>query len=104
LFDETRVRGVPSTAVRFAELMLARASYSFNVFDQFRVELFYDQGWGDDPGQGLERVRFSGLGLGLNLRGPRHTIIRLDVGKGFLPEALRGAGTVVMQFLILKPL
>lgn len=104
LFDETRVRGVPSTAVRFAELILARASYSFNVFDQFRVELFYDQGWGDDPGQGLERVRFSGLGFGLNFRGPRHTIIRFDVGKGFLPEALRGAGTVVMQFLILKPL
>jgi len=104
LFDETRVRGVPSSAVRFAELILTRASYSFNVFDQFRVELFYDQGWGDDPGQGLERVRFYGLGVGLNLRGPRHTIIRFDVGKGFLPEALRGAGTVVMQFLILKPL
>jgi len=104
LFDETRVRGVPSTAVRFAELILARASYSFNVFDQFRVEVFYDQGQGDDPGEGLERVRFSGLGLGLNFRGPRHTIIRFDVGKGFLPEALRGAGTVVVQFLILKPL
>ena len=104
LFDETRVRGVPSTAVRFAELILARASYSFNVFDQFRIEVFYDLGWGDDRAQGLERVRFSGLGLGLNLRGPRHTIIRLDVGKGFLPESLRGAGTVVMQFLILKPL
>ena len=104
LFDETRVRGVPSTAVRFAELVLARASYSFNVFDQFRFELFYDRGWGDDPGQGLERVGFSGLGVGLNLRGPRHTIIRVDVGKGFLPEALQGAGTVVMQFLILKPL
>ncbi len=104
LFDETRVRGVPSTAVRFAELILARASYSFNVFDQFRVEVFYDQGWGDDRAQGLERVRFSGLGLGLNLRGPRHTILRLDVGKSFLPETLQGAGTVVMQFLILKPL
>lgn len=104
LFDETRVRGVPATAVRFRELILARASYSFNVFDQFRMELFYDRGWGDDPQQGLERVAFSGLGFGLNMRGPRHTILRFDVGKSFLPEALRGAGTVVLQLLILKPL
>jgi hypothetical protein len=43
LFDETRVRGVPASAVRFAELILTRASYSFNLFDQFRVEVFADQ-------------------------------------------------------------
>ncbi len=104
LFDETRVRGVPSTAVRFAELGLVQASYSFNVFDQFRFEVFYDRAWGNDPGQGLEWAGFSGLGVGLNLRGPRHTILRIDVGKSFLPEALRGAGSVVAQFLVLKPL
>jgi len=103
LFDETRVRGIPST-VRFAELVLARASYSFNVFDQFRFELFYDQGWGGDEEQGLNRVRFFGLGLGLNVRGPRHTILRVDLGKSFLPDALSGAGTFVAQVLILKPL
>jgi hypothetical protein len=103
LFDETRVRGIPST-VRFAELVLARVSYSFNVFDQFRFELFYDQGWGDDEEQRLNRVRFFGLGLGLNMRGPRHTILRVDLGKSFLPEALSGAGTFVAQALILKPL
>ena len=104
LFDETRIRGVPSTAVRFKELILARGSYSFNVFDQFRFELFYDRAWGDDPEQGLSRVSFSGLGVGLHIRGPWHTIVRVDVGKSFLPKALRGAGTVVTQFLVLKPL
>lgn len=104
LFDETRVRGVPSTAVRFKELILARSSYSFNVFDQFRFEVFYDRAWGDDPEQGLDRVSFSGLGIGLNVRGPWATIVRVDIGKSFLPEALRGAGTVVTQFLVLKPL
>ncbi len=104
MFDETRIRGVPSTAVRFKELILARGSYSFNVFDQFRFELFYDRAWGDDPEQGLSRVSFSGLGVGLNVRGPWHTIVRVDVGKSFLPEALRGAGTVVTQLLVLKPL
>jgi hypothetical protein len=104
LFDETRVRGVPSTAVRFAELILARGSYAFNVFDQFRFEVFYDQAWGDDPDQGLERIRFSGLGIGLNVRGPWQTIVRMEVGKALLPDALSGAGSVVAQFLVLKPL
>ena len=104
LFDETRIRGVPSTAVRFKELILARTSYSFNVFNQFRFELFYDRVWGDAAEQRLERVSFGGLGVGMNIRGPWHTIIRGDIGKSFLPEALRGAGTVVAQFQVLKPL
>ena len=90
LFDETRIRGVPSTAVRFKELILARTSYSFNVFNQFRFELFYDRVWGDAAEQRLERVSFGGLGVGMNIRGPWHTIIRGDIGKSFLPEALRG--------------
>jgi hypothetical protein len=104
LFDETRVRGVPSTAVRFSELVLARASYSFNVFDQFRFEVFYDRAWGDDPEQGFDRIAFSGLGAGFNVRGPWHTIVRADIGKALLPDVLSGAGSVVAQVLILKPL
>ena len=34
MFDETRMHGVPSAGVRFGELVMARGSYSFNVFDQ----------------------------------------------------------------------
>ena len=64
----------------------------------------YDRAWGDDPEQSFSRVSFSGLGVSLNVRGPWHTIVRVEVGKSFLPEALRGAGTVVTQFLVLKPL
>ena len=41
LFDATRMHGVPS-AVRFAELGMFRGSYSFNLFDQYRLDLFVD--------------------------------------------------------------
>ena len=41
LFDATRMHGVPS-AVRFGELAMARGSYSFNVLNQYRLDLFLD--------------------------------------------------------------
>ncbi len=104
LFDETRVHGMPSTAVRFSELVLARASYSFNLFEQFRFDVFYDRVWGDDPEGGFDWVPFSGVGVAMNFRGPRRTVIRFDFGKSILPPELRGAGTMVGQIQILKPL
>ena len=49
LFDATRMHGVPS-AVRFAELAMFRGSYSFNLFDQYRLDLFLDQARGREAG------------------------------------------------------
>ncbi len=48
LFDATRMHGVPS-AVRFAELGMFRGSYSFNLFEQYRLDLFVDHAIGRDP-------------------------------------------------------
>src|SRR6185295_19884481 len=45
LFDPARMHGVPS-AVRFAELAMLRGSYSFNLFNQYRVDLFVDHAQG----------------------------------------------------------
>ena len=33
MFDDTRIHGVPTSGVRFAELAMLRGSYSFNVFE-----------------------------------------------------------------------
>ena len=103
LFEPARMHGVPS-AVRFADLAMFRGSYSFNLFNQYRVDLFADHARGRD----LERVEgwvpVTGLGLGLNLRTPRNTILRADIGKSFLPDTYRGAGSIVLQILLLKPL
>ena len=50
MFDDTRIHGVPASGVRFGELAMVRGSYSINIFDQYRFDLFLDQAWGrDDP-------------------------------------------------------
>ena len=103
LFDAARMHGVPSS-VRFAELAMFRGSYSFNLFQQYRIDLFLDHARGRNPQSGDSWVPVTGIGLGLNLRAPRNTILRADLGKSFLPDAYRGAGSVVLQVLLLKPL
>jgi hypothetical protein len=102
-FDSARMHGVPS-AVRFAELAMFRGSYSFNLFNQYRIDLFVDhaRGRGTPSGDGWQPV--TGLGLGLNLRTPGNTILRVDAGRSFLPQSFQGAGTTVLQVLLLKPL
>ena len=103
LFDATRMHGVPS-AVRFGELAMLRGSYSFNLFDQYRFDWFVDQAVGRAGNQNDPWNRVTGVGLALNLRGPRNTILRADIGKSVLPDAYRGAGSTVLQIMLLKPL
>ncbi len=53
MFDDTRIHGVPASGVRFGELAMARGSYSLNIFEQYRLDLFLEQAWGrDEPGRG----------------------------------------------------
>ena len=103
-FDETRVHGVPSSGVRFSELGMLRGSYSFNLFEQYRLDLFLDQAFGNDPDLVSEWQPLTGLGVGFNMRGPWSTLIRGEVGKSFLPAQYREPGSVVFQIQILKPL
>jgi hypothetical protein len=97
------MHGVPS-AVRFGELGMFRGSYSFNLFEQYRFDLFLDYASGRDPqGDNVWR-HVTGTGIRLNLRAPRNTILQLDLGKSILPDVYRGAGSTVLQILLLKPL
>jgi hypothetical protein len=117
LFDDTRIHGVPSSGVRFGELAMLRASYSFNVFEQYRFDVFFDQAWGRDrdsaepvndpvgePAPPDAWTALTGTGAAFNLRAPWSTILRAEVGKSFLPDRYRGTGSVVVQILLLKPL
>jgi len=103
MFDDNKVRGVPSAGVRFEELAMFRGGYSFNLFEHYRLDLFFDQALGRGQGGDGLRESITGLGLGVNLRGPKGTMLRGEVGKSFLPERYRGSGTVVGQILVLKP-
>ena len=103
-FDDNRVHGVPSSGVRFSELGMLRGSYSFNLFDQYRLDLFLDQALGSDAGPAAEWHSLTGVGIGFNMRGPWNTLIRGEAGKSFLPQQYREPGSVVFQIQILKPL
>lgn len=104
LFDDNKVHGVPSSGVRFGELGMFRGAYSFNLFDQYRLELFLDQAFGRDPRRTTGWQAMTGVGIGGNIRGPKNTLLRGDIGKSFLPPQYRQPGSFVAQFQILKPL
>jgi hypothetical protein len=102
LFDATRMHGVPS-AVRFADLAMFRGSYSFNVFEQYRVDVFFDRAGGRDAEDPTWR-HVAGTGFRLSMRAPHDTILQVDFGKSFLPTNYQGAGSTVWQIMLLKPL
>ena len=84
---------------------MARGTYSMNVFDQYRLDLFVEHAWGrDTPGPG-NWDRLPGIGLALNVRAPWNTILRADFGKSILPDRFRGhLGSATLQIMLLKPL
>lgn len=104
LFDDTRIHGVPASGVRFDALGMVRGSYSLNILEQYRVDLFVEQAWGRDRAIDRSWRPLTGLGAAVNLRAPWNTILRADVGKGLLPDVYRDVGSVVFQVMLLKPL
>jgi hypothetical protein len=104
LFDDTRIHGVPASGLRFDELAMVRGSYSFNIFDHYRLDLFLEQASGRDRDLSSEWQPITGLGVAVNLRAPWNTILRADFGKSLLPDGYRGIGSTVLQILLLKPM
>jgi hypothetical protein len=104
LFDDTRIHGVPASGVRFDELAMLRGSYSLNIFEQYRVDLFVEQARGRDRAIGTRWRNLTGLGAAVNFRAPWNTILRADVGKSILPAMYREVGSTVFQIMVLKPL
>lgn len=104
MFDDTKLHGVPASGVRFDELRVVRGSYSFNIFEQYRLDLFLDQAWGRDRPAGRDWHRLTGTGVGVNVRAPWNTMLRVDVGHSFVPARYRGLGSTTLQLMVLKPL
>jgi hypothetical protein len=90
--------------VRFADLGLVRAGYSFNLFNLYGLDLFFDQAFGRGRASNEKWRSITGIGLGLNVKTPLRTLLRGEIGKSFLPDRYRGSGSVVAQVVILKPL
>ncbi|MBW1883646.1 MAG: hypothetical protein JRJ58_08975 [Deltaproteobacteria bacterium] len=104
LFSSTQVRGVPAGGVRFDKLAIARAAYAFNAFDQVGFDIYLDQVFGRDPFNSPTIEPITGIGMGVDFRGPWQTLVTASIAKSFLPESYRGAGSVTASILLLKPL
>ena len=104
MFDDTRLHGVPASGIRVDALATVRGSYSFNLFEQYRLDLFIDRAWGRDRVFEQEWQPFTGFGAAVNFRAPWNTMLRADVGKSVLPPRYRDIGSMTLQILILKPL
>jgi hypothetical protein len=104
LFDDTRIHGVPASGLRFDDLAMIRGSYTFNIFEQYRIDLFLERASGRDRDVGKAWQSLTGTGLALNVRAPFGTILRADVGHSLLPSRYRGIGSTVVQIMFLKPL
>jgi hypothetical protein len=104
LFDDTRIHGVPASGVRFGELAMVRGSYSLNIFEQYRLDIFLEHAWGRDsePASGWQRI--PGVGTAVNFRTPWSTILRAEFGRSVLPSRYQGLGSTTLQILLLKPL
>lgn len=103
LFDETRVRGVPSAGIRFSEVGIVRAGYSFNLLNLYRLAAYVDYAEGRTPTQ-VTWVPTAGVGTELNFPGPKTTLVKVGVGKGFLPEMYKGSGSWVVELMVFKPI
>jgi hypothetical protein len=104
MFDDTRLHGVPASGIRVDELATVRGSYSFNLFEQYRLDFFVDRAWGRDRAFDTEWQPFTGFGAAVNFRAPWNTMLRADLGKSVLPARFRDIGSMTLQILILKPL
>jgi hypothetical protein len=103
LFDETRIRGVPSAGLRFSELGMIRAAYSFNLLNLYRFALYVDHAEGRTPSE-TTFVPTTGIGTEVNFPGPKMTMLKVGVGKGFLPQMYRGSGSLVVELMVFKPI
>ncbi len=104
MFSEVQMHGVPASGVRFPSLVLARGSYSLNILEQFKLDLFLDQAFGRDPADRTTWRPVTGTGAAVTFRAPWNTMLTIDVGKSFLPALYRGAGSFIVQVLLIKPL
>jgi hypothetical protein len=70
----------------------------------YRLDLFLEQAWGRDRALDPAWQPITGIGVAANLRALWGTILRVDVGKSFLPEKYKEIGSATLQVMFLKPL
>ena len=105
MFDDTRIHGVPASGVRFGELAMARGSYSFNIFEQYRLDLFLEQAWGrDEAGRGIVAAAFRPWAWPSTCGRPGIRFCASTSARAVLPGRYDRLGSTTLQIMLLKPL
>lgn len=101
-FGGDRLNGFSGSGVRFDRGAIARAGYSFNLFDVIRFDAALERAWVEESGDPAGRQSFTGLGLSGNVVGPWKTVISLNYGYAFDSDIPDLEGEQEFLLLILK--
>jgi hypothetical protein len=101
-FGDDRLWGFSGTGVRFDRGSIARAGYSFNVFEAIRFGLDVETARVEriDSGEGYRS--FTGVGLSGDLIGPWKTAIRLGFGYALASDIPDLEGSTEYAVWVLK--
>jgi len=80
-FGASRLNGFAGSGVRFDRGALARAGYTFNVFDVIQFNLDLDWARVEDSGTAVGAQNHAGVGLSGNFVGPWKTIFAVSYGR-----------------------
>jgi hypothetical protein len=100
LFGSDRLNGFSGSGVRFDRGWIARAGYSFNLFEAIRLDATVDTARVDSPASGSQS--FSGVGLSGNVVGPWKTVISLSYGIAVRSDIPPLEGEQEFLLLVLK--
>jgi hypothetical protein len=102
LFGGDRLSGFSGSGLRFDRGGIARASYSFNVFEAVRFNAGLETARVETKGSDVGFQSFTGLGLSGNVIGPWQTVISLSYGYALASDIPDLEGQQEFFLLILK--
>jgi len=102
LFGEDRLNGFAGTGVRFDRGWIARAGWSFNLFEAIRFDAVVETAGVAERGSPDERSSFTGSGLAATVLGPWKTVWNVSYGRAIDSEIRQLEGSDEFFFLVLK--
>jgi hypothetical protein len=101
-FGDDRLFGFSGSGVRFDEGAIARAGYSFNVFEIVRLDAALENAWVRERDQPTGTQSFTGVGLSGNVVGPWKTVVSLNYGYALKSDIPDLEGEQEFLLIILK--
>ncbi len=102
LFGEDRLNGFAGTGVRFDRGWIARAGWSFNLFEAIRFDAVLETSGVNERGAPDAWSSFSGAGLAATVLGPWKTVWNVSYGRAIHSDIPQLDGSDEFFFLVLK--